>query len=68
MKKEKLHCFLRNALWLIAYLAIGLLLGLNILFLSEVAYDSTEKVTISSALLQTIPLSLGAALLAAILS
>lgn len=68
MKKEKLHRFLRNALWLIAYLAIGLLLGLNILFLSEVAYDSTEKVTISSALLQTIPLSLGAALLAAILS
>ncbi|MDY4222801.1 MAG: hypothetical protein SOX71_09945 [Candidatus Faecousia sp.] len=68
MKNKTLHCLLRNALWLIAYLAIGLILGLNILFLSEVAYDSTERVTISSALLQTIPLSLAAVLLAAIVS
>lgn len=68
MKKEKLGRFSRTALWVIACLACGAIFAMNILILSEVAYDRTEKVSISWALWQTIPLSVGILLLTAAIS
>lgn len=68
MLKEKLSNFLQRSLWLLAVAAVGLILGLNLLFLSEVACNSTEKVTISSAISLSLPLLLAIVMLAAILS
>ena len=63
MIKSKLHAFLRGALLVIALMASVSLLVMNLFYLSEVQYDSTEKVTVSAFLLQSIPLLIGIGLL-----
>lgn len=68
MQKQKVSNFLQGALWLLAAAAVGAILGLNLLYLAEVARDAGEKVTISSALGISLPLLLAVLLLAAIFS
>lgn len=68
MQQQRTFRFLSLALLVLSITAVGLILGLNLLFLSEVASDSTEKVTISSALGLSLPLLATILMLAATLS
>ena len=68
MQTQKTFRFLSLALRVLSVTAVGLILGLNLFFLSQVACNSTEKVTFSSALWISLPLLLAILMLAAILA
>ena len=68
MHGEKLDCFLRQALRLLAGMACGAMLLLNIIYLAQVRYDGLEKVILNWDFPASVFLLVAAALLAAILT
>ena len=68
MRRDKLDCFLRQALRLLAGMACGAMLLLNIIYLSQVQYDASEKVILNWDFPFSAFLLVAVALLAAILS
>lgn len=68
MQREKLDCFLRQALRLLACMACGAILLLNLIYLAQVRYDASEKVIPNWGFPASLILLAAAALLAAILA